>query len=118
MEEIVKKMEERLADIEDKQDSDYESNKGKFLELEDLHESLTSQQKNYEEDIRDLRHQLELSNIKQNELQRKIDHLEEAREISDQHEEKREEGSGVSELVADIEVLREKVAQQSGDGHT
>ena len=108
-----------MADIEDKQDSDYESNKEKFLDLEEkldnLNESLANQERHYEEDIRDLRRQLEISSTKQRELQLKIDKLEEARESSGQDEEKREEVDGVSELAAGIEVLRDKVDQQAGE---
>ena len=108
-----------MADIEDKQDSDYESNKEKFLDLEEkldnLNESLANQERHYEEDIRDLRRQLEISSTKQRELQLKIDKLEEARERSGKDEEKREEVDGVSELAAGIEVLRDKVDQQAGE---
>lgn len=108
-----------MADIEDKQDSDYESSKEKFLDLEEkldnLNESLANQERHYEEDIRDLRRQLEISSTKQRELQLKIDKFEEVREKSEQDKEKREEVDGVSELAAGIEVLRDKVDQQTGE---
>ena len=58
IDEIVKKFEDRLADIEDKQDSDYESNKSRFNEMEDKIDDLTntisSQQQNYDRTIKDL----------------------------------------------------------------
>ena len=51
LEEIVKKFEDRLADIEDKQDNDYENNKSKFDFLEDkidsLNQLLEEQQKQH-----------------------------------------------------------------------
>ena len=51
LEEIVKKFEDRLADIEDKQDNDYENNKSKFDFLEDkidsLNQLLEDQQKQH-----------------------------------------------------------------------
>ena len=119
LEELVKKMEERLADMEDKQDSDYESNRRKFSELEDkvedLNLSLSDQQKRHEEHIGELRQQLELSNSKHKELQLRVDLLEQTLEASVQHKDNREEISGHSNLAADIEVLREKVHQQSGE---
>ena len=69
LEDFVKKMEDRMADIEDKQDGDDENNKEKFTELEDQLEKLqvrmTDQQDRYEENMRELRHQLELANVTQ-----------------------------------------------------
>ena len=119
MEDLVKKLEDRMADIEDKQDGDEENNKEKFTELEDKLESLqvrmTDQQDRYEENIKELRHQLELANIKQNEFQQKIDHLEETLEKSLQQQESvRAESSRQLHTEADIEVLMEKIHQQSG----
>ena len=119
MEDLVKKLEDRMADIEDKQDGDEENNKEKFTELEDKLESLqvrmTEQQDRYEENIKELRHQLELANIKQNEFQQKIDHLEETLEKSLQQQESfRAESSRQLNNEADIEVLIEKIHTQSG----
>ena len=89
IEDFVRKFEDRMADIEDKQDGDDENNKEKFTELEDKLEKLqvrmTDQQDRYEENIKELRHQLELANIKQNEFLQKIDHLEETLEKSQRH---------------------------------
>ena len=67
-EDLVKKLEERLSDIEDKQDSDYESNKKRFADVEDKMEDLgtmfNDQQQRYEEEIKDLRFQLDEANMK------------------------------------------------------
>ena len=98
-----------MADIEDKQDGDDENNKEKFTELEDKLEKLqvrmTDQQDRYEENIKELRHQLELANIKQNEFLQKIDHLEETLEKSlKQQESFRAESSRQLHNDADIEV--------------
>ena len=119
MEDFVKKFEERMADIEDKQDGDDENNKDKFTELEDKLEKLqvrmTEQQDRYEENIRELRHQLEMANIKQNEFQQKIDLLEETLEKSLQQQESfRAESSGQLHKDAEVEVLIEKIQRQSG----
>ena len=123
MEDLVKKLEDRMADIEDKQDGDDENNKEKFTELEDKLESLqlrmTDEQHRYEENIKELRHQLELANIKQNEFQQKIDHLEETLEKSLQQQESfRAESSRTLNNDADIEQLIEKIHQQSGKMYT
>ena len=101
-----------MADIEDKQDGDEENNRERFTELEDKLESLqlrlTEEQQRYEENIKELRHQLELANIKQNEFQQKIDHLEETLEKSLQQQESlRAESSRQLHNDADIEVLIE-----------
>ena len=119
MEDLVKKLEDRMADIEDKQDGDEENNRERFTELEDKLESLqlrmTEEQHRYEENMKELRHQLELANIKQNEFQQKIDHLEETLEKSLQQQESfRAESSRQLHNDADIEVLIEKIDQQSG----
>ena len=119
IEELVKKLEDRMADIEDKQDSDEDNNKERFTELEEKLENLqvrlADQQHSYEENIKELRHQLELANIKQNEFQQKIDHLEETLEKSVQQQERhRAESSRQLHTDADIEVLIEKIHQQSG----
>ena len=119
IEDFVKKFEDRMADIEDKQDGDDENNKEKFTELEDKLEKLqvrmTDQQDRYEENIKELRHQLELANIKQNEFLQKIDHLEETLEKSLQQQESfRAESSRTLNNDADINQLIEKIHQQSG----
>ena len=119
LEDFVKKLEDRMADIEDKQDGDDENNKEKFSELEDKLEKLqvrmTEQQDSYEENIRELRHQLEVATIKQNEFRQKIDLLEETLEKSLQQQESfRAESSRQLHNDADVEVLIEKIHQQSG----
>ena len=119
IDEIVKKFEDRLADIEDKQDSDYESNKSRFNEMEDKIDDLTNtisiQQQNYDRTIKELQRTIETSSEKQKELEKTIDQLNsKILKISSDTEKLNKEKDKTPSLESEIEELKEKVHQQSG----
>ena len=119
IDEIVKKLEDRLADIEDKQDSDYEANKSRFNEMEDKIEDLTntisSQQQNYNQTIKEFQRTIEISNERQTELEKTIDELNsKIHQMSSDMEKLNQQKEMTSSMGADIDELKEKVHQQSG----
>ena len=134
IEEFVKKFEDRFADIEDKvydqnisvknksffqQDNDYEGNKEKFNALEDkieeLNEELSSQKKNYEQSIEELKQQIEYSNNQRKDLESTIQTLNMSMELILNEKEKfSKEQERSLNFESDIAELKQMAHQQSG----
>ena len=119
IDDFVRKFEDRLADIEDKQDSDYESNKNKFanfeVKIDDLNNKLIEQEDRFKKEIESLRMIFNDSEKKHKEMQSSLENLNMLlKDLRSENKDLKSQNDRLASIESDIIELKEKTHQQSG----